>query len=78
MRVRCKEKCKEYSGELPYWYSPDVGDEIDVVDAVVQHGKLWYDLAGYEEFLYDAEKFEVIRNEPAEVIEETEPAYATA
>lgn len=76
MRVRCKEKCIEYIGQLPYWYSPEVGDEIDVIDAVLQFGKLWYDLAGYDEFLYDARNFEVIREQPAMVSTELETATA--
>lgn len=72
MRVRCKEKCKDYNGKRPYWCSPDVDDECEVIDVVISGGQLWYDLAGYDDFLYDADCFEVIKDTPAEVIEEQE------
>lgn len=78
MKVRCKIKCTEYSGTNPYWYSPDVDDVIEVVDVVMQLGKKWYDLLGYSEFLYDADCFEVVRDTPAEVIEEQETELVTA
>lgn len=79
MRVRCKEKCKDYSGKHPYWYSPDVDEVLEVKDVLIALGKKWYDLEGYPEFLYDAKNFEVVRDDtPAEVIEEEETELQTA
>lgn len=76
MRVICKEKCMEYGGKKPYWCSPDVGDELDVLDVVIYGGQIWYDLAGYDDFLYDADYFDVIPDTPAEV--KTEIEFVTA
>lgn len=78
MRVKCIKKCTQYSGKKPYWYSPDVGEILDVIETIIKCGRLLYDLSGYSEFFYDASCFEVIRDEPAEVIEEQEPEYETA
>lgn len=76
MKVRCKTKCVEYSGINTYWYSPDVDEVIEVKAVLFEFGKKWYDLEGYPEFLYDAKNFEVIKDTPAEVIEETEMVTA--
>lgn len=77
MKVRCKTKCADYSGKKPYWYSPDVDEVLEVKDVVFEFGKKWYDLDGYSEFLYDVKNFEVVKDTPAEVIEENEMVTAT-
>jgi hypothetical protein len=57
LRVICIKKCNEYYGELSYWYSPEVGDELVVINSEKRYGRLFYDLEGYPEFLYDSKYF---------------------
>lgn len=69
-KVICIEKCTEYFGKLPYWYSPEVGDILDVIKVENHYGRIFYDLDGYPEFLYDSKFFATLPDQPAEVIEE--------
>jgi hypothetical protein len=66
------EKCIHYSGDKPYWYSPEVGDKLHVIEAKVMYGLLFYDLEGYSEFLYDARYFATLPDDTADDMQEEE------
>lgn len=68
-KVICIVKPVRYGGLKPYWYSPDVGDILEVISVKCFFGDLYYELAGYSEFLYDADCFAEIQDQPAEITE---------
>lgn len=72
MKVVCVEKCTEYLGKMPYWYSPEVGDEITVLDIEEHCGRTFYDLEGYPEFLYDSKFFAILPSPSADDMAEAE------
>jgi hypothetical protein len=71
-KVICIEKCVQYSGDKPYWYSPEVGAVLEVVKAKTVYGRVFYDLDGYSEFLYDARFFATLPDESADEMAEEE------
>jgi hypothetical protein len=72
MRVICIDKPTEYYGERPYWYSPEVGDIVEVIEVKQYYGQAYYDLAGYPEFLYDARSFATLPEPDADETKEVE------
>jgi hypothetical protein len=72
MKVICIEKCTEYVGKMPYWYSPEVGDELTVLSVEEHYGRTFYDLDGYPEFLYDSKFFATLPEPDADNMKEEE------
>lgn len=72
MKVVCVEKCTEYVGKMPYWYNPEVGDELTVLDIEEPLGRTFYDLDGYPEFLYDSKFFAILPDTSADDMQEAE------